>query len=72
MYSAAYALLLKRVALGKEINEGFDEVRSAIARQLREAETGMPSIAAMGFLPLNMDEWADDEGLPPELMGGGS
>ena len=68
LYSVGYALLLKRVALGKEVNEAFDEVKATIARQLRERETGMPSIAAMGFLPLNMDEFADE--LPPELLGG--
>jgi hypothetical protein len=59
---------MKRIALGKEINEAIDEVKETIARHLREQATGMPSIMEMGFLPLNADEFADE--LPPELMGG--
>jgi hypothetical protein len=71
LYSVGYALLMKRIALGKEINDAYDEVKAAMARQLRERETGMPSIMEMGFLPLNMDEFGGFDDLPPELTGGG-
>lgn len=52
---------------GKETNEGLDKIKRDLGASLREADTGLPDIASMGFAPLNAAEFGME--LPAELWG---
>lgn len=58
---------MKRAMYGKETNEGLDKIKRDLGASLREADTGLPDIASMGFAPLNAAEFGME--LPAELWG---
>lgn len=61
---------MKRAMYGKDVNEGLDKIKKDLGQTLREADTGMPDIASMGFAPMNLDEIDGEMDLPAELWDG--